>query len=181
MGNHGKLEKSWSQFDTGPAHRKNINGLAVGVMMKLYNWTELTETKRESLKRPSLSRNESQKQLVKNYLDSIKTNGTRQLKRWPKKFDGVESDRFQVSRQEIVQSIELVSEDFKNLANRNRKTLLSFHQAQKSSTIQQRQPGVMCSKVSRPIESVSLYIPAGTAPLPSTVLMFAIPAKIAGM
>ena len=54
-------------------------------MMKLYNWTELTEAQKESpLKRPSLSRNESQKQLVKKYLDSIKQMGIRQLKRWPK-------------------------------------------------------------------------------------------------
>lgn len=151
-------------------------------MMKLYNWTELTEAqKRESLKRPSLSRNESQKQLVKNYLDSIKTNGDQAVKEMAKKFDGVESDRFQVSRQEIVQSIELVSEDFKKSLQIAIENIAKFHQAQKSQTIEvETTPGVMCSKVSRPIESVGLYIPAGTAPLPSTVLMLAIPAKIAG-
>jgi histidinol dehydrogenase len=111
----------------------------------------------------------------------VQKNGDRAVNSYTKKFDGVALDNNIVSKQEIEEAKNLVSEELKEaiiLANKN---ITAFHLAQKTEKVAvETANGVSCWQEKRPIQKVGLYIPGGTAPLFSTVLMLAIPAQIAG-
>ncbi len=114
-------------------------------------------------------------------LNQIRTQGDSALLELEKKFDKVELDSLQVSSAEIEEASNLVSEDLKQAIREAKKNIELFHQSQ----IFVSQPvettsGVTCWQKAVPIEKVGLYVPGGSAPLFSTVLMLAIPAKIAG-
>ena len=114
-------------------------------------------------------------------LNDIRREGDDAVRRYEEKFDHVVLDRFLVSEEEMQEAEQLVSADLKEalvLAHRN---IAKFHEAQRFEAIEvETAPGVRCWQKSMPIEKVGLYIPGGTAPLFSTVLMLATPAKIAG-
>lgn len=114
-------------------------------------------------------------------LNDIRRDGDDAIKRYEEKFDHVVLDRLLVSEEEMQEAEQLVSADLKDalvLAHRN---IAIFHEAQRFEGIEVKTaPGVRCWQKSMPIEKVGLYIPGGTAPLFSTVLMLATPAKIAG-
>lgn len=138
------------------------------------------ETWKELLKRPLFDVSELY-QKVNTILKSIKEEGDSKLVELTEKFDGVHLNLLQVSSEEIQEATQQVEASLKaaiELAARNIKT---FHEAQKTktSTVETSQ-GVRCWQKIVPIEKVGLYIPGGTAPLFSTVLMLAIPARIAG-
>ena len=114
-------------------------------------------------------------------LNDIRRYGDDAVKRYEEKFDHVVLDQLLVSEEEMQEAEQLVSADLKEalvLAHRN---IAKFHEAQRFEAIEvETAPGVRCWQKSMPIEKVGLYIPGGTAPLFSTVLMLATPAKIAG-
>ena len=114
-------------------------------------------------------------------LNDIRRDGDDAVRRYEEKFDHVVLDRLLVSEEEMQEAEQLVSADLKEalvLAHRN---IAKFHEAQRFEGIEvETAPGVRCWQKSMPIEKVGLYIPGGTAPLFSTVLMLATPAKIAG-
>ncbi|MBR0526097.1 MAG: histidinol dehydrogenase [Prevotella sp.] len=114
-------------------------------------------------------------------LNDIRRDGDDAVKRYEEKFDHVVLDQLLVSEEEMQEAEQLVSADLKEalvLAHRN---IAKFHEAQRFEAIEvETAPGVRCWQKSMPIEKVGLYIPGGTAPLFSTVLMLATPAKIAG-
>jgi histidinol dehydrogenase len=114
-------------------------------------------------------------------LNDIRRDGDDAVKRYEEKFDHVVLDRLLVSEEEMQEAEQLVSAELKEalvLAHRN---IAKFHEAQRFEGIEvETAPGVRCWQKSMPIEKVGLYIPGGTAPLFSTVLMLATPAKIAG-
>ncbi len=114
-------------------------------------------------------------------LNDIRRDGDDAVRRYEEKFDHVVLDRLLVSEEEMQEAEQLVSADLKEalvLAHRN---IAKFHEAQRFEGIEvETAPGVRCWQKSMPIEKVGLYIPSGTAPLFSTVLMLATPAKIAG-
>ena len=114
-------------------------------------------------------------------LNDIRRDGDDAVRRYEEKFDHVVLDRLLVSEEEMQEAEQLVSADLKEalvLAHRN---IAKFHKAQRFEAIEvETAPGVRCWQKSMPIEKVGLYIPGGTAPLFSTVLMLATPAKIAG-
>ena len=114
-------------------------------------------------------------------LNDIRRDGDDAVRRYEEKFDHVVLDRLLVSEEEMQEAEQLVSADLKDalvLAHRN---IAKFHEAQRFEAIEiETAPGVRCWQKSMPIEKVGLYIPGGTAPLFSTVLMLATPAKIAG-
>ena len=114
-------------------------------------------------------------------LNDIRRDGDDAVKRYEEKFDHVVLDQLLVSEEEMQEAEQLVSADLKDalvLAHRN---IAKFHEAQRFEAIEvETAPGVRCWQKSMPIEKVGLYIPGGTAPLFSTVLMLATPAKIAG-
>ena len=118
---------------------------------------------------------------VEGVLNDIKNCGDEAVKRYELKFDHAEMHDLLVSESEMQEALNVVSEDLMNALKLAHKNIHAFHAAQQFKEIRvETAPGVECWQKSVPIEKVGLYIPGGTAPLFSTVLMLATPAKIAG-
>lgn len=118
---------------------------------------------------------------VTSVLDDIKANGDEAVKRYEEKFDHVSLSSLRVTDAELEEAETLVSDDLKQAISLAYSNISKFHAAQRLETRQvETCPGVTCWQRCIPIERVGLYIPGGTAPLFSTVLMLATPAKIAG-
>ena len=119
--------------------------------------------------------------VVKSVLDDIRAHGDEAVISYEEKFDHVTLSSLAVSEAEIDEAMTLVSEDLLNALRIAHQNIKAFHEAQRYEGIRvETAPGVSCWQKSVPIEKVGLYIPGGTAPLFSTVLMLATPAKIAG-
>ena len=119
--------------------------------------------------------------VVKSVLDDIRAHGDEAVISNEEKFDHVTLSSLVVSEAEIDEAMTLVSEDLLNSLRIAHQNIKAFHEAQRYEGIRvETAPGVTCWQKSVPIEKVGLYIPGGTAPLFSTVLMLATPAKIAG-
>lgn len=118
---------------------------------------------------------------VANILDDVRRGGDEALKHCARHFDKVELDEFLVSEAEFTEAEAQISEELKEAIIVAKANIEKFHTAQKEKPeIIETTPGVFCWRKSVAIEKVGLYVPAGTAPLFSTVLMLAIPAKLAG-
>ncbi len=119
--------------------------------------------------------------IVAQVLADIRQNGDEAIRRYELKFDKVQLDDLAVSLAEMTEASDLVTPELRNAIQQAHDNIARFHQAQQMSPIRvETQPGVECWQQSVAIEKVGLYIPGGTAPLFSTVLMLATPAKIAG-
>ena len=118
---------------------------------------------------------------VQAIVDRVAREGDAALKALAKDIDGVELDSLKVSDEEFVEAAEKVSPEVKAAIEVARKNITAFHTAQLPREVRvETQPGVVCIQRPVAIRRVGLYIPGGTAPLFSTVLMLALPAKIAG-
>ncbi|SUB24689.1 histidinol dehydrogenase [Avibacterium avium] len=150
--------------------------------MQTLIWKNLTEQeKQQALMRPALSAAESIKDAVNAIRDNVQRNGDKALFELSKKFDKVKLDNLIVSQQEIQAATARLPEALKTAIQNAKANIERFHQAQIPQAVDiETQAGVHCQVVTRPINRVGLYIPGGSAPLFSTVLMLAIPAKIAG-
>lgn len=136
-------------------------------------WTEI-------LSRPLFETEDIEKRVAP-ILTDVKNNGDKALLSFTKKFDNVSLETFAVSKQEIEQAEESIDIPLKNAINVAKQNVHKFHSAQKEEiNYVETVPGVECWRKSVAIEKVGLYVPGGTAPLFSSVLMLAIPAKIAG-
>lgn len=119
--------------------------------------------------------------LVRNVLKDIRERGDEAVKEYELKFDKVQLNSLLVSDEEIQEAEKVVSEDLKEAILLAKENITKFHAAQDQALpCVETMPGVKCWQKAVAIERVGLYIPGGTAPLFSTVLMLAIPAKIAG-
>ena len=118
---------------------------------------------------------------VASVLADVKENGDKAVIAYEEKFDHVQLSSLAVTEEEIDEAEALVSQDLKDALILAHKNIAKFHESQKfESSKVETAPGVVCWQKSVAIEKVGLYIPGGTAPLFSTVLMLATPAKIAG-
>lgn len=118
---------------------------------------------------------------VGNILSEIQKEGDAAVRRYSAQFDGFTETNFKVSSSEIEDSSILISPELKKAIKNAAKNITTFHESQQQTVTKvETQPGVVCWQKSIGIEKVGLYVPGGTAPLFSTVLMLAIPAKIAG-
>ena len=118
---------------------------------------------------------------VQPVLDEIRQTGDTALRKYTLQFDGVDLQNFKVSEAEFAEAEKLVDAELKAAIALAAENILKFHSTQLSTLKKtETMPGVTCWQKSVPIEKVGLYIPGGTAPLFSTVLMLAIPAQIAG-
>ncbi len=132
------------------------------------------------LKRPAMN-TENLFDTVRSVIDRVKTEGDRAVLDYEEKFDKVVLASLAVSEEEQQEAENLVSEDLKAAIRLAKQNIETFHAAQRFEGKKvQTQPGVTCWQKAVAIEKVGLYIPGGTAPLFSTVLMLAVPAKIAG-
>jgi len=118
---------------------------------------------------------------VRKILDDVRESGDEALRGYSKLFDKVEIDQLAVSGAEFVGAEQRVPQELKNAIQTAKANIEKFHAAQREeSRVIETTPGVYCWRKSVAIEKVGLYVPAGTAPLFSTVLMLAVPAKLAG-
>lgn len=139
-----------------------------------------SESWQELLSRPALS-SESLYDTVKEVLEQVRAGGDRTIRELEKRFDKVELNDLQVSEEMIAQAENLISDELKESIRAAAANIAKFHRAQlpELSAIETT-PGVKCWQKAVPIQRVGLYIPGGSAPLFSTVLMLAIPAVTAG-
>lgn len=132
------------------------------------------------LKRPTLD-TESLFDTVKAIIERVKTEGDRAVLDYEAQFDKVSLSSLSVSAQEMDEAETLVSDELKAAIRLSAQNIETFHAAQRFNGAKvETQPGVTCWQKAVAIEKVGLYIPGGTAPLFSTVLMLALPARIAG-
>ena len=118
---------------------------------------------------------------VQDILDEIRENGDRALQKYTLKFDGVGLSEFCVTEDEFSKAEKEISETLKNAIKTASSNIEKFHASQQTEVKKiETMPGVTCWQKAVAIKKVGLYIPGGTAPLFSTVLMLAIPARIAG-
>lgn len=151
-------------------------------MLNIVDWNTLNAAqRRDCLQRPSLQRDPQVAAAVNDIIASVRANGDNAIRELGRRFDGVVPEPLEVatnlwSQAEHSLSAELLTA-MRNAARRIRR----FHeQAKPQGFVVDTADGVECQLQYRPIATVGLYVPAGTAPLPSTVLMLAIPARIAG-
>ncbi len=137
------------------------------------NWEEL-------LKRPTQDF-ASLESDVKAIFEDIKHNGDSAIKKYTQIFDGISIEDFSVNPEAIEHSTDNISAALKEAIDVAYDNIFKFHLAQEQVTIKvETLPGVKCWQATKPIEKVGLYIPGGSAPLFSSILMLGIPAKIAG-
>ncbi|MEL6676527.1 MAG: histidinol dehydrogenase [Bacteroidota bacterium] len=114
-------------------------------------------------------------------MQAVRDRGDAALKEFTQRFDQVDLERFAVPQDQIASAESLLSEELKQAIQLAEQNIRKFHQAQASPLLKvETMPGVSCWRRSLPIEKVGLYIPGGSAPLFSTILMLGIPASIAG-
>jgi len=132
------------------------------------------------IERPTASYDDLE-DLVSNIFEQIKTRGDDAIYEYTNEFDKVQIHKLQVDKKEILDGVNNVPKDLKNAIQKAKKNIEKFHKAQITKTVKvETQPGVNCWQKKQPIEKVGLYIPGGSAPLFSSILMLAIPAQIAG-
>lgn len=138
-----------------------------------HTWTDL-------IKRPTQSINSIEDTVVQIF-DDVKRNGNLAVQKYTEMFDGIHSEVIKISKDEIASAQNRVPNKLQTAIQTARSNIKTFHEAQKTNRIEvDTMEGVKCWQEKRPIEKVGLYIPGGTAPLFSTVLMLAVPAQIAG-
>lgn len=147
-------------------------------MKKIYNplqveWAEI-------LKRPTQTIDDIENTVTEIFRD-ISSHGDVSVSKYTSIFDGVTLDNYAVSSNEVEEGVRTVSQELKDAIQLAGDNITKFHQAQITQKVSVTTTvGVQCWQEKRPIKKVGLYIPGGTAPLFSTILMLAIPAKIAG-
>lgn len=138
------------------------------------------DTWKEILQRPAIETG-ALFSTVSKVLDDVRLNGDEALRRYELEFDHVSLEKLNVEDGEFYEAVNYIPEDLKKAIDVAYSNIHKFHSAQRFEEIKvETSPGVTCIQRSVPISKVGLYIPGGTAPLFSTVLMLAIPAKIAG-
>lgn len=147
--------------------------------MKIYkypnqeNWQELT-------KRPAFKREEISKTIIEIFSE-VQKNGDKALLEFNKKFDSANVENITVSTEEIQSADSLISQELKQAIQQAKENITKFHASQQPQIEKiETTKGVVCWRENRAIEKIGIYIPGGTAPLFSTVLMLAIPAQLAG-
>lgn len=119
---------------------------------------------------------------VKNIIDKVDELGDEALIEFTHKFDGVLLDKLEVTKEEIEEAYNTIDSELLGSLIKCHENIKDFHQRQKNNSFMNNEKdGVIVGQIIRPIEKVGIYVPGGTAPLPSTVLMNAIPAKVAGV
>ncbi|WP_313099593.1 histidinol dehydrogenase [Epilithonimonas sp.] len=147
--------------------------------MKQYKYPPISEWK--SLCERPLQSQENLESQVKQVFSEVKNNGDKALKFFTEQFDKVSLQDLKVSENEIIEAEQLVSDQLKSAIKTASENIRKFHNSQQEEKkIIETTEGVFCWRENRAIENIGIYIPGGTAPLFSTVLMLGIPATIAG-
>ncbi|MER0127049.1 histidinol dehydrogenase [Franconibacter daqui] len=148
----------------------------------IIDWNNCNSAQQRALlTRPAISASESVTRTVADILDNVKARGDAALREYSAKFDKTNVTALKVTAEEINAAEARLGEEIKEAMAVAVANIETFHLAQRLPTVDiETMPGVRCQQVTRPVASVGLYIPGGSAPLFSTVLMLATPARLAG-
>lgn len=150
--------------------------------MKRLRWSTLDAAARNAaLRRPTQATSEATARSVAVIIEQVRLHGDAALKEYARRFDAVDLEAFAVGEDEFLAAQALVSETLRGAMTAARARIEAFHRAGiQGDYAVETAPGVTCERVVRPIRRVGLYVPAGSAPLPSTALMLGVPASLAG-
>jgi histidinol dehydrogenase len=150
--------------------------------MQIMDWKSLSAARRrEALRRPAQRDSARITASARDIIDRVRTGGDTALLSLTEKFDGVRPDALQVTKTEFEAAERALLPEQHAAIETAISTVRSFHTAQVSETLRvETAPGVLCERYSVPVRAVGLYVPSGSAPLPSTAIMLAVPAAIAG-
>ncbi|WP_421944331.1 histidinol dehydrogenase [Pedobacter sp.] len=149
--------------------------------MKVYNYTDLSKSKIEELCSRQIEDDKLVEERVADIIKTVKNDGDKALFNFAKVFDKVELEKLYLDAEELKSIASTIPADAKKAIETAYQNIKTFHQSQlKTEDKIETMPGVVCWREARAIEKVGLYIPGGTAVLPSTFLMLATPAIIAG-
>jgi len=149
--------------------------------MKTYNYSELTASDIQKLVQRNVDPANEIRTIVEDVIANVQQHGDKALLDYALKFDKVELNKLYLDKAELEEIAKAISADQKAALETAYNNIYKFHQTQlKTEDKVETMPGVTCWRELRPIEKVGLYIPGGSAVLPSTFLMLGIPARIAG-
>ena len=149
-------------------------------MIKTMKFTNMIELKNE-LSRSQFSHDDVNT-IVKNILDDVKLRGDQALYDYNKKFDNVSLSSLQVTEKEIEDAFNRLDNELLDVIRYSHENIVRYHTKQKRNDFLDKDTdGVILGQIINPIEKVGIYVPGGTAAYPSTVLMNAVPAKVAGV
>ena len=150
--------------------------------MKTLIWNNLDQQqRRQAMQRPAIGSSKTIQAAVDEIRELVLSQGDAALFQLNERFDKVKLTQLKVSKQQIAEAADRIAPPLKQAIQTAQRNIATFHQAQKPQPVDlETQAGVRCQVLTRPINKVGLYIPGGSAPLFSTVLMLATPAKIAG-
>lgn len=150
--------------------------------LSILDWEQLSDEERHSaLRRPAQANTEDLHRRVKTIIDDVRSRGDEALLDYTRRFDGVSMQSLEVDGAEFAAAERALNAQQRAALDRAIDNVRRFHEAQLSEPLRvQVSPGVVCERHHRAIDAVGLYVPAGVAPLPSTAVMIAVPARIAG-
>lgn len=154
----------------------------MSAIMQPIDWQACSAEQQQALlQRPAISASASISATVQDVLVQVKQQGDAALRAFSARFDKAQVENLRVSAAEMQAAGERLSDNLKQAMADAMANIETFHNAQILPPVDvETQPGVRCQQITRPVKSVGLYIPGGSAPLFSTVLMLATPARIAG-
>lgn len=148
----------------------------------MHIWSQLNSSEQQALlARPVMAQSSDLKAAVEEILSAVEQQGDQALLALTERFDGVRLERLRLSTQAIDEADTELSPQVKAAIDQAYANIRAFHQTQMPSDVRiETMPGVVCELRYQALDKVGLYIPGGSAPLPSTVLMLGIPAQVAG-
>ncbi|BAN99712.1 histidinol dehydrogenase [Plautia stali symbiont] len=154
----------------------------MSAIMQPIDWQACSAEQQQALlQRPAISASASISATVQDVLVQVKQQGDAALRAFSARFDKAQVENLRVSAAEMQAAGERLSDSLKQAMADAMANIETFHNSQILPPVDvETQPGVRCQQITRPVKSVGLYIPSGSAPLFSTVLMLATPARIAG-
>ena len=150
--------------------------------LRIHDWSRLDEAARKALLRRPAQRDQDETMAgARAIVARVRHGGDRALLDLTEEHDHVRLAGIRVSPEEIEAAATALSPNEKNAIGTAIGTVRAFHEAQKTMPLRvETAPGVVCERITVPLEAIGMYVPAGTAPLPSTALMIGVPAQIAG-
>ena len=159
-----------------------MSAISEFTQMQMLDWASATPAQREAvLARPASSSSAELQAAVERVLEQVKADGDGALRALTRRFDGCELASFEVTPAEFAAAADQLSAELKQAIEDSRHRIERFHRETRPQPMAlSTAPGVMCERLPLPIVNVGLYVPAGSAPLPSTALMLCTPARLAG-
>lgn len=151
-------------------------------MPSILNWSLLSaQERRVALRRPAQQDTDALHGRVREIIRDVRTRGDAALLEYTRRFDGVALESVEVGTAEFAAAETALNAEQRHALDRAISNVRRFHEAQLGAPLRvETSPGVVCERQFRAIDAVGLYVPAGVAPLPSTAIMLAVPARIAG-